>query len=219
MNNSVNMKLDKDMVRVVSYLTFDGHLTEDLSNFYLSSKNIKTLKEFENIVKRKFLIIGRFEEGNGFGLCYKYRVFNSSICRLLLEIGTPNGNKMIKEFSIPSWIKKNKELSREYLRIAFYCEGGFWFEKEIPKIRFGICKSKDKLENGVRFSKEMKLLLKRFKIDTTNIWIVDVGKGKRGIETKQIFFKIKSNSIYRFAKEIGFGDIDKNKRLLMGLAN
>ena len=204
--------LDKDLVKLSSYLTFDGHLAEDLKCFYLSSKNKETLSNFEKIVYRKFKIRGRIEEGESYGGSCKYRVFNKEICMFLEETGVPRGCKVIKNFLIPSWIKNNKGFSREYLRIAFDCEGSIWFEKQ-PKIRFGICKSEDILNNGFQFLEEMKFMLSKFNINSTKTWLIKGNRRKDGNITKGLYFKIKQNSLKQFAEEIGFTDRFKKQRL------
>ena len=53
----------------------------------------------------------------------KYYYFNANLCKFLQSVGTPSGDKMILKFDIPEWIKNSKEFSREYLKIAFLCEG------------------------------------------------------------------------------------------------
>lgn len=210
--NDKKREFDEDLVRLVSYLTFDGHLAKDLSCFYLCSKNKDTLSNFEKIAYKKFKIGGRMEKGTGHGESYKYRIFNTEIARFLEEIGAPKGDKVTKSFLIPNWIKNNKEFSRTYLRVAFDCEGSIWFEKQ-PKIRFGICKIEELLNNGFQFLEEMKLMLKLFNIDSTNTWLIKANKRKDGKITKGLYFKIKQSSLKQFAKEIGFIDKFKNHRL------
>jgi len=206
-------RLDKDLAKIVSYLTFDGHLAEDLKCFYLCSKHKEVLSNFENIVYHKFKIKGRLEKREGHvGKSYKYRVFNREVCRFLEKIGVPKGNKIAKQFLIPIWIRNNKEFSREYLTTAFDCEGSIWFEKQ-PKIRFGIFKSEELLDNAFQFIDEMKFMLNSFNIKTTNSWLIKGNQRKDGRLTKGIYFKIKQNSLKQYAQEIGFTDKFKNKRL------
>ena len=59
----------------------------------------------------------------------------------------------------------------------------------------------------------MKLMLKLFKIDSTNTWLIKANKRKDGKITKGLYFKIKQNSLKQFAKEVGFIDKFKNHRL------
>ena len=207
-------EFDKDLAKLVSYLTFDGHLSEDLKCFYLSSKSKDTLLEFEKTVYRKFVMQGKLEIGTGYGESYKYRIFNTKICRFLEKIGVPKGNKVTKSFLIPNWIKNDKGLSREYLRTAFDCEGSIWFEKQ-PKIRFGFFKTKGILSNGYQFLEEMKLMLNMFNINSTKTWLMNGNRRKDGKVTKGLYFKIKQDSLLQFAQEIGFNDKFKNERLIL----
>ncbi|MBW2984138.1 hypothetical protein KY361_03430 [Candidatus Woesearchaeota archaeon] len=206
------VELDKDLVRLVSYLTFDGHLAEDLKCFYLSSKNRDALSDFEKVVYRKFKIKGRLEERSGYGESHKYRVFKVDIGRFLEKIGVPKGSKVTKSFLIPKWIKIDKELSREYLRIAFDCEGSIWFEKQ-AKIRFGMCKIEELIDNGFQFLEEMKFMLGKLGINSTKTWLIKGNKRKDGKITKGLYFKIKQGSLNKFSREVGFTDRFKNQRL------
>src|SRR3989344_8256305 len=115
--------LDFKLAKIASYLTFDGHLSKDLKSFYLSSKSEDLLKDFEECVKSKFGICGRYENGQGYGESRKYWIFHSKTARFLKEIGIPNGNKVLQEFVVPDWVLGNLKNSREYLRTAFDCEG------------------------------------------------------------------------------------------------
>ena len=210
----IKAKLDNDLAKLVSYLTFDGHLSEDLKCLYLSSKHKDTLSNFERLIYKKFKITGRLEKGTGYGESYKYRIFNSKICSFLERIGVPKGSKVTKSFLIPNWVKYNKELSRVYLRTAFDCEGSIWFEKQ-PKIRFGIFKTEDVLTSGFQFSEELKYMLSRLGIDSTKTWLMKGNKRKDGRITRGLYFKIKQNSLQKFAQEIGFNDTFKNERLIL----
>src|SRR3989338_3723516 len=93
--------LDKDLVKLVSFLTFDGHL-----------------------YKNKFGLNGNYRlKADGFGKSVNYRVYSKELGNFLNKVGTPKGDKMLVSFDIPDWIKKNKEFAKEYLKVAFYCEG------------------------------------------------------------------------------------------------
>ncbi|MBI2541304.1 hypothetical protein HYV80_01165 [Candidatus Woesearchaeota archaeon] len=157
------LEFDKNLAKLASYLTFDGHLAQDLKCFYLCSKNEATLSNFREIVYTKFNIEGKYEDGMGNGTARKYRVFSRDICKYLKKIGVPKGNKVSKSFLVPKWIKENTEFAREYLRTAFDCEGSIWFEKQ-PKIRFGVYKTEDLLDNGLEFVEELREMLSKFSI-------------------------------------------------------
>ena len=208
------VKPDIDLAHIVSYLTFDGHLTEDLKCFYLSSKHLDTLSHFAQLVQNKFSMKGRFEkDDNAYGESYKYRVFSRHVCRLLEKMGTPKGNKTTKIFHIPHWIKADKECARAYLCTAFDCEGSIWIEDK-PKIRFGIFKRTELIENGFAFSNELKSLLAQFEVSTSNTWLMKGNIKEDGTETIGFYFKIKQESIPVYASEIGFNDRFKNTLLI-----
>jgi hypothetical protein len=59
------MKKDLDLVRIVSYLFFDGHLYNTLKCFYFSSNNLNVLKQLDRLVQRKFKIKGKFYIDDG----------------------------------------------------------------------------------------------------------------------------------------------------------
>lgn len=205
---------DKEWSRLVSYLTFDGHLSQDLKCFYLCSKNKETLLDFRILVYKKFGIFGRLEENTGYSNTYKYRVFSRNSGRFLKSIGVPEGDKVIKSFLIPRWIRDNDDFAREYLRTAFDCEGSIWFEKQ-PKIRFGIYKVEENLNNGLEFVKDIKEMLSRFNVYTSSSWVIKGNLRKDGKITKGIYFKIKQGSLLDFARNIGFNDRFKNERLIL----
>ncbi|MAG19854.1 hypothetical protein CL618_00265 [archaeon] len=198
--------LDKNLTRIISYLTFDGHLYKDLRGFYLSSKNFKILKDFKDTTYKKFNLKGTYQRGTGYGESYKYRIFNLKAGKLLNRLGTPNGDKMLIKFDIPEWIKKDKKLSREYLRIAFLCEGSkYKHSKNTERIKFNLNKTEELLDEGLNFIESIKLLLKQFNIETTNTRITKSNKRKKdGKITKSMIFQIRSNSFDKFIKEIGW---------------
>ena len=207
--------LDKDLAKLVSYLTFDGHLAEDLKGFYLSSKRKDMLSDFEEIVHKKFRIMGRLEPGMGFGESYKYRVFSREVCRFLEKAGAPRGCKIKKTFLIPEWIKNNQELYYNYLKVAFECEGGFWLEsKKYPIVRFGLNKNENLAVNGEEFLIEMKRLLLNLDIETSNIWVAKGNVRSDGIITKSFHFTIRQSSIERFLEIFGFTNRFKKETLI-----
>ena len=205
------IKKDEKLTRIVSYLTFDGHLAEDLKCFYLSSKRKEMLKDFEKLVSDKFNLKGRYEKGTGYGESYKYRVFNSKIAKSLHSIGTPKGSKVNKSFLVPEWIKENPKLSRTYLDVAFQCEGGFWKEGKYLKIKFGVGKNEALLENCKDFLRDLKMMLNRLGIETTEIWAIKGNNRKDGKTTKMLYFKVKQASIPVFLKSFNLSDRFKRR--------
>src|SRR3989344_1213614 len=198
---------DKDLVRLVSFLTFDGHLYKSLNAIILISKYKNELKKYEKLIKNKFGLNGNYRlKADGFGESFNYRVYSKELGKLLYKFGTPRGDKMLTPFDVPNWIKENKEFTREYLKVAFYCEGCKYKTSENTEIiQFNLNKSEELLEDGLKFIESLIYLLKEFNIETTKTWIMKGNLRKKdGKTTKMIKFKIKANSINKFIKEIGW---------------
>lgn len=197
---------DRELVKLVSFLTCDGHLYKDLKGLSLYSNNNHILKKYENSIKKKFDIGGFYGLTGGFGYCESYNVFNVNICKFLDSIGVPKGDKMITSFDVPNWIKKNREFSRTYLKIAFLCEGcKYKASKNTERIQINLNKSEDLLNDGLKFMNSLRYMLKQFGINTTKI---RVSKGnvrkKDGKITKCMRFEIRANTTNKFIKEIGW---------------
>lgn len=198
--------LDKDLARIIAFLTADGHLYKSLKGFRFYSNNKTVLKELEEIIFKKFGLIGTYSEGTGYGKCFRYQVFNKKVSLFLKEGGAPVGDKMITSFDVPNWIKNNKEFSKEYLKTLFYCEGSkSKHSKNTETIRINFNKSERLLKDGLTFINSLKKLLERYDIETSGIWVTKGNIRKKDKEiTKQITFQIKSNSNNKFIKEIGW---------------
>ncbi len=201
-------KIDKDMARIASYVTFDGHLYKDLKGIMYSSKNIKDLEEFEKIVKRKFGLSGRyhlFSAGGGKNKTHKIFFFNKIVCKELFKLEVPKGDKSIQEFNVPKWIIDSKYLSREYLRIAFFCEGSFKENRKTPRISFIQAKCIDILDSGIHFVDTIREMLAQFNIKTSECYCYGGRIRKRDNKvTKDIRFRVKTEDNNKFIREIGW---------------
>lgn len=213
-NFNIGVEKDIDAVKIISFLTFDGHLMKDLSGFYFCSKQRETLKTFENLLYTKFKLRGYLEKGTGHGESYKLRFYNAILSKALYSLGAPKGNKVLTNFSIPAWIKNNNLFCKEYLTVAFDCEGSIWKESNRFCIRFGIFKNEKLISSTISFIADLKDMLNRLGVQTTKPWLMNGSFRKDGIATKGVYFKIKQNSLPAFAKNIGFSDTFKNTRLI-----
>jgi len=115
---------DADLAKLVSYVTFDGHLAKTVRRFYLSSSEKEPLEDFEKLVRLKFGLETKREKGTGFGESTKSYVYNAVAARKLREAGAPAGDKMLTPFRVPTWIKENPEYSRAYLAWHFNAKVG-----------------------------------------------------------------------------------------------
>ncbi len=200
-------KLDKDLAKIAAYLTTDGHIYKNLRAFIFFSKDINKLKELENLVYKKFKLKGKYRiTKTGFGDGKSYWIFNTKATKLLNNLGVPAGDKMLIKFDVPNWIKNNKQLSREYLKTCFYCEGSkYKVSKNSEAIKINFNKSEELLNDGLKFMDSLKELLKIFNIETTKTWICKGNLRKKDNKiTKLMAFKIKANHNNKFIKEIGW---------------
>ncbi len=207
----------KELAMIVSYITFDGHLSIRQGCFIFTAGCLNRLKYCENIIEKLFDIRGVYRKiPDNYGESYELRYFKKPLCRILKLVGVPNGKKVITKFRVPPWIMKNKDFSRAFLQIAFDCEGCIWKEGNTIKIRFGISKNKKLANNCKCFLNDLKnMLLCHFNIETTSIWSVNDSK------TIKFCFQIRSKSFNNFHKHINFRIKSKKKRLdeYMGLPN
>jgi len=201
------MKKDLDLVRITSFLFFDGHLYKNLRCFFFSSKDINILKEMDEIVQRKFKIKGKFylnDGGAGKTKTHKYRVFSKNLCLGLYDLGVPKGDKTTTKFSVPEWILKNKKFSREFVKVAYFCEGSIKEKRKNPRIKFNINKAEVLLKNGVNFIEQIRKILKDNKIETTEIGVYNAKTRKNGVIVKELRFRILTRYNNTFINKIGW---------------
>lgn len=202
-------KKDEDLAQIVSYITFDGHLYDSLKAFYFSSKNIKDLREFEKLIKKKLgKVSGKYylNSGGSKNQTHKYVIFNKKISKKLFNLGLPKGDKANQAFKIPNWISSSKSLSKEYLKIAFFCEGCFKESKNrTPRIGINQAKTEEFLEDGINFMETLKKMLKYFDIRTTKCYISGKRIRKRDNKiSKDIKFRINIEDNNKFINKIGW---------------
>lgn len=198
-------KKDKDLAKIAAYLTTDGHLYKDLSGFIYFSKNVEDLQEFERLIKRKFGLRGKYHLNSGRGgITHSFYVFNKKICKELFKLGIPKGDKIIQRFHIPKWIYSSKAFSKEYLKIAFFCEGSNKEESgRTPRIQINIAKSEELLESGLEFMNTLRKMLKNLGINTTRCYIAGKRLRKRDNKiSRDIKFRIDIKDNDKFIKEI-----------------
>jgi len=205
--NKSSLKKDLDLVRIIAFINFDGHLAKDLKSFYYSSKRLNDVKLFEKIINRKFHVRCKIKE-NSTGsakqthLCW---VFNKPLTEKLNELGAVKGDKVICHYILPKWITYNKEFSKEFLKIAFFCEGSNKEEKgRKMRIKFSMHKSEELLRNGIKIINQLKTMLSKFDIKTTPIYISNARTRKDKIKTKLLAFRIKTEDSNKFINEIGW---------------
>lgn len=130
----------------------------------------------------------------------------SPTTRILFLCGTPAGQKVLIPFSIPNWIKKDKEYFRRFAQRMFTCEGGITHEpyRKIPKIRISVWKTEN-LKEKIGFIEEFAAFLnKHFNIKSTITKPKRFNVRKDGIITRPTRMYVLGESVKIFHKEIGF---------------
>ncbi len=217
------LKSSPILAGIIADLICDGHLQGDPKwRFDYTSKSKKELKRFEKNIKFLFNKGGKIRKctSNKYSDSYNMGINSSVISRILFLCGVPSGQKVLKNFRIPKWIKENKENFREFCKRVFVCEGFILNEKNriFPQIRLEMWKSEKLLGEKERFIEELCGRLKRyFNIDTT-ITMPKNRKTKRkdGVITRGIKVYILNKNVIKFYNEIGFeGNKQKSLKTML----
>lgn len=118
------------------------------------------------------------------------------------NLGVPKGSKTITRFLIPKWIIKNKQFSKEFVKIAYFCEGSMKEKRKNPRIKFNINKAESLLNNGMRFMEQIRKILKENNIKTTSIGIYNQRPRKDKVKVKEMRFRIITEHNNNFIKHI-----------------
>jgi len=196
--NLLPLKIDNPNLPLISKVlgaTFgDGGIFENLNAIFLSSSNVKDTEEFSKDLQKIFgkdiILNAELREGGEFGHSWCMSNTNRNIIRFFVALGTPIGNKSIKELKIPNWIKINEKFEDEFYGSLFGGELGVSTYDRLPRIEFTITGRKNLEENRVQFLNEIIDYLKRKFIEVT----------KRKIDITKVTTKKghKDNRRYRF---------------------
>lgn len=164
------------IARVLGSSFGDGGIFANLNGIFLSSSEKKAVLEFGEDLKKIFgEQIGKnsmLREGGEYGHSWHLLNTNRKIIRFFVALGAPLGKKSKIKFSIPPWIRFNKNIEDEFFGALFGSEIG------IPKVH----KQKNRLDNlslGIIVPKSMKEDRKKF-----------LQKTKKYLERKEISSRI-----------------------------
>jgi intein/homing endonuclease len=221
------IKINYSLVYIVGSLMTDGFM--DIRKrgnrpYYgyigYFSKYKKELNNFNNNFNNVFQTTGKIQNwgirksGKSFGCI----ILNSTSSRILNILDVPSGDKVIQEYSIPSWItNSNKNYQAAFLRRIFSCEGSIVFDisSNCWEIRYSMSKTETLSKNAIKFLNDIRMMLSNFNIKTSNPYINE--RYTRPKDQRNIFcyaIKIKrKKSVYNFYKHIGFDIHYKQKKL------
>ncbi len=206
--NLFPIKASPRLAGIVADLIGDGHLQGDPRwRIDFTSKDIEELNRFEKEMNYLFSVKGKIRKCSS----NKYKTYNiainsSPIARILYLCGVPAGQKVTTPFTIPKWIKNDKECFRVFCRRLFTCEGNINYEiGRTPVIRMEMWKAEHLIKNGQEFIEGIRdLMNKYFGIVSTVKVQLKKNKRKDGIITRPTRQYISAKSTLTFYKEIGF---------------
>ncbi len=219
----------KPLAEISAALMTDGHLElykgirPKKIVFY--SNSIKNLNWFNRQIWKIFSVKGNlveYEPYYGYDKSktrYKIILNNAAVARTLLMSGIPGGDKTRKDFDIPYWIKSGtKRLKRSFLQRLFDFDGSIPVKRKGRRaawnIQFFTTKHEANLNSGEQYCSSIIELLNDFDIDARTC----VYKNS----TDKFTFLVtifKQKSILNFAKNIGYGDTEKQNKLDIAVKN
>jgi intein/homing endonuclease len=220
------------LAEYVGLMIADGHLSKDLTSYTLYATEAEIQKRFSYLTKKIFgfktkityggknsyrMLNGRHFRGKLYFFPY---VPNSVAAKTLYCLGVPPGDKVTRDFDVPSWIMQgSKSLKKAFLRGLFSCDGSKLItnrkNKAYVAINYKINKISSLLDSGFRFLNNLRHLLSAFSIQTSKVYCENGMKRKRdGQPSLTLFFYIRKHvSILNFSKNIGYIDPNKQQSL------
>jgi len=198
-----------ELAGIVADLIGDGSLQSgNIWKIDFVSKSKKELYRFNKEINNLFGVNGRIRNcsSNMFGKTYITSICNAPIARILYLCGVPSGAKVLQKFSVPAWIKEDKDCSRRFLQRIFSCEGTIMHERnrKTPQIRIDMWKSQNIIDKDLFMIGIASILKEHFKINSHISKINNFNKRKDGLTTQPTRLYLFGNSMLRFYKQIGF---------------
>lgn len=217
------IKANPVLAGIVADLICDGHLQGGpIWRADFTSKSKEELGAFEKRLNKLFKIKCKIREckSNKYGKTFNLGINCSPLARIFLLCGVPSGEKVLKDFPVPNWIKRDKNCFREFCRRMFTCEGSIMNDgRKIPQIRLEMWKSEKNFKSGRIFIADVcKLLENYFNIKSTITFPKSKCVRKDKVITKKIKVYIMGQAVLNFYKEVGF-DNSKQQTLKALLAN
>jgi len=153
---------------------------------------------------------------------FELRYNNAPLHRLFSLLEVPSGDKPIKIFGVPRWIRNgDKEVKRAFLQAI--CDDELSTPRRIKgrknswdclKLKFS--KSEKLLDNGIIFLTQIKNMFKEFHILSGEVGVTGEYLRKDGVRTKGIYFNISSKveNRIKFYYEINFARESTKKSLI-----
>jgi len=204
------------IARLIGFLLGDGHLTKDGRMIFTGDKD--SLEEIQGDILKlgykasKILSKELTNEISGrkfTGITTWFYLDSKPLVSLFKFLGVPEGDKCLKEFYVPDWIKLSPRfVKREFLRAIL---GSEMYTPRCDRRNFGAIsfrqhKAKRLIKEGEKFAQELMSLLREFNVES-KMRTRDLGyKRKSGEEMSEIEIMLlaSNQNIYNFLSQVGY---------------
>ncbi len=221
-----------ELAKIVASLITDGSIDVRLryKSYYYGyiqffSKNNGELINFGEHIFNLFKIKGKIKDWGirEIGIRYSYIILNSFLSRALTLCGVPGGSKVKKAFSVPSWLMKgDKYVKASFLRASFDGEGSIRYSSNRKRWEIAYCmfKLSGLKEDCINYMNQIRGLLHKFEIDSILYKKEEYASKRYGKTVYGYNIRIdKNESVLNYAKNIGFENKDKKKRLVQAVTD
>ncbi|MGC9310076.1 MAG: hypothetical protein ACP5D2_05300 [Candidatus Nanoarchaeia archaeon] len=215
------IKASPEISGVVGDIFCDGHLQANPKwRIDFTSKDLGELKRFNNSFYNIFKIKGKVRECkyNSFSKSYNLGINCAVVSRILFLLGVPTGEKVLRLFDVPAWIKQDKECFKLFCRRCFTCEGTIMHDgRKIPQIRMEFWKQKDLIKKDKFVKNIAKCLEYHFSIDSSIGYPNSRCIRRDKIITRPIKLYLMGKNVIKFYSQVGFEGL-KQKSLKAHIA-
>ena len=207
---------DRELGIIIGILMSDGHIQKNKLRMDITSKNLEILRTMQKIFRKNFQVESKIRKcnSNKLGTSFNLGINNASLTKFFISLGVPRGSKTNTRFIVPNIVKKSEECFKGFISGLFSGDGTVEkVSKDRIAIAFEIWKRKDLFNNAIEFVEEIKFLLNKFfGIDSFIIKPHRINVRVDGTISMPVKLRIKkTESIFKFAKEIKL--LDKNKQM------
>lgn len=215
----------EELAMLTAALITDGHIdwndydgTPRPKKFILYSNNPDECQWFLDLVWRLFKVNGNVVEYRsrcGFSRkdSYKAVVHCAQLARLLIGIGIPCGDKTMRPYLVPSWIRQGDQgIQKAFLRTLFTFDGSITSKKSKKcyfEINFVMNKHLGLLENGKEYFQQIRDMLSVFSVKANEIHT----RRCKGEKYTLMLFITNRPSILKFQRYIGLLSREKSRKL------
>lgn len=197
----------EDLASLVGHALGDGHISERV--FYFSYTNVSN--ELQDEVR---YLISKFCTCKNSQIFYKALTtcYPSIVAVILYLAGAKNGNKIVKEFSVPKWIMNgSKRIKISFLRALFDDEGSV--KKSSHEILFKLSKNENHLESLYNFMNQVKKLLEEIDVSKPTIKVGNMQTGRNGKTIQLVLGVYGYKNFVKFQDIISFFHAQKTREL------